>query len=48
MHSIPMIANKARDEEFGADAVGFGEVERVVNQKGVTNGLVDHAVKNVG
>lgn len=48
MHPIPMIANKARNEEFGADAVGFGEVERVVNQKGVTNGFVDHTVQDVG
>lgn len=32
MRPIPMIADEAGDEEFGADAVGFGEREGVVNE----------------
>jgi len=43
-----VVANETADEELGADAVGFGEVERVVHKQGIADGLVDYAVEDVG
>ena len=42
-----MVAYQARDEQFGADAVGFGEAEGVVDEESVTDWLVDYAVEDV-
>ena len=47
MRAIPVIAYKTRDEEFGANAVGFGETECVVHEKSVADRLVDYAVQDV-
>jgi hypothetical protein len=47
MWPVPMIAYKTRDEEFGSNAVGFGEVERVVHQESVADGFVDYAVEDM-
>ena len=48
MLSVPVVADQARDEELGADRVGFGEAESVVHEQGVADGLVDHAVQDMG
>jgi len=45
--SIPVIAYETADEEFGSDAVGFGEVKGVVYEQCVADGLVDYAIENM-
>jgi hypothetical protein len=39
-----MVAYESRDEEFGPNAVGFGEVEGVIHEECVADGLVDYAI----
>lgn len=45
MFRLPVEADEAGDQKFGAVFGGFRE--RLVEQEGVSNGAVDHAVEDV-
>jgi hypothetical protein len=44
VRTIPVIAHEAGDEQFGTNRIRFGKGEGVMDEQGVTDGLVDYAV----
>ncbi|KAB8298798.1 hypothetical protein EYC80_000971 [Monilinia laxa] len=48
MFAIPMISDQPTDQKFGAQRVSCGERQSMMHKDGVTDGLIDDSVEDVG